>query len=88
MAGFAKNTQKCFSCRDGNLDEGDDFIPGSRIHNRKRRDQLKDSAEEGSSSKDNVTFRKPFRGYAETLQGQRSDYVTHSGVTQSLPEQC
>ena len=57
----------------------------SRIRKRQRRDQLKDSAEEGSSSsRDNATFRKPFTGYAETLQGQRSDCVTHSRVTQSL----
>ena len=45
------------------------MIPGSRIHKRQRRDQLKDSAEEGSSNKDNVIFRRSFRGYAETLMG-------------------
>ena len=85
---MAKNTQKCFNCREGNLDQGDDLIPGSRIHNRLRRDQLKDNAKEGnnsSSSKDSAIFRKPFRGYTKTLQGQCSDCVTHSGVTQSLP---
>ena len=62
---------KCFNCREGNLDQGDDLIPGSRIHKRQRRDQLKDSAEEGSSNsnRDSVIFRKPFRGFAETLRG-------------------
>ena len=35
-AGFAKNTQKCFSCKEGTLDQGDDLIPGSRIHKRQR----------------------------------------------------
>ena len=68
-AGFAKNTHKCFSCREGNLEQGDDLIPRSKIHKRQRRDQLKDSTEEGSSSKDNAIFRKPFRGYTETLRG-------------------
>ena len=51
------------------MDQEDDLIPGSRIHKRQRRDQLKDNAEEGSSSKDSVIFRKPFRGYAETPKG-------------------
>ena len=45
------------------------MIPGSRIHKRQRRDQLKDSAEEGSSNKDNVIFRKPFKGFTDTLRG-------------------
>ena len=48
------------------------MIPGSRIHKRQRRDQLKDRAEEDSSSnnsKDSAIFRKPFRDYAETLRG-------------------
>ena len=30
---------KCLSCRDGNLDQGDDLILGSRIHKKQRRDQ-------------------------------------------------
>ena len=55
------------------------MIPGSRIHKRQRRDQLKDSAEEGSSSnsKDSVIFRKPFRDCAEALRGNE---VTASSI--------
>ena len=45
------------------------MIPRSRIHKRQRRDQLKDNTKERSSSKDNVIFRKPFKGYVETLRG-------------------
>ena len=46
------------------------MILGSRIHKRQRRNQLKDNTKEGSSSsKDSVNFRKPFKGYTETLRG-------------------
>ena len=46
---------------------------------RQRRDQLKDIAEEGSSNsnKDSVIFRRPFRGYTETL---RCSVVTASPI--------
>ena len=69
---------KCFSCREGNLDQGDDLIPRSRIHKKQRRDQERQhrgrqqqqTANGGdSSSKDSVIFRKPFRAYVETLRG-------------------
>ena len=36
-----------------------------------------------SDSKDSVIFKKPFKGYAETLRS--SVVVTQSGVTESLP---
>ena len=72
---------KCFSCREGNLDQGDDLILGSRIHKKQRRDQERQRrgrqqqqymaavASNGNSSKNNVIVRKPFRGYAETHRG-------------------
>ena len=77
---------QCFSCREGNLDQGDDLIPGFRIHEKQRRDQERqrrgrqqqqqttttttaDGSSSNNNSKDNVIFRKPFRGYAETLRG-------------------
>ena len=76
---------KCFSCREVNLDQGDDLIPGSRIHKKQRRDQERQHrgrqqqqttataatavANGSSSRKDSVIFKKPFRGYAKTLRG-------------------
>ena len=73
---------KCFSCRVGNLDQGDDLISESTIHKKQRRDQERQrkgrqqqQTAANGSSKDSVIFKKPFRGYVETL---RSSIMTAS----------
>ena len=68
-----------FQLQRGNLDQGDDLISGSRIHKKQRRDQERQrrgrqqqtiaAANGNGGSKDNMIFKKPFRGYAETLRG-------------------
>ena len=83
------------SAAEGNLGQGDDLIPGSRIHKRQRSSQRTvqwrreaATARIVQSLQGQRDFQQEtLRGYAETLQGQRSDCVTQFGVTQSLLEQ-
>ena len=99
---FAKNSQKCFSCREGNLGQGDDLILGSRINKRQRSAQ-RGSAEkqESSSRKGNNCATQVLRSPSRTAwfvagnprrlrrdpKGQCRDSVTQSGVTQPFPGQ-
>ena len=95
-AGFVKNSQKCFSCREGSLGKGDGLILVPRISKRQRRDARAIAAKRAVVAQRRHSF--CYAGATQSLPGQRwatgdpqglrrvpqrqrRVCVTHSGVT-------